>query len=511
MMPFTWPLAGLAAKVLGARFARVLRDQEAPVQAQERAYRALRAALRGTEIARTNRLDEAGDLAAFARTVPPRGYDELAEAVARSVDRGERGVLFHGRPEFVGLSSGSMGQAKRIVHDRASLAAFGDWEFALGAIILRAGVNPVVSDRLVWGISPPESTRSGSGVEEGYLSGFLASRSRWILRRRTVPSPAVGRMADLPRKVQAAAPELRGRDIRIASAVPSYLLHLLEELRALWGVADLGAIWPHLDVVLYSGTPIDCFREPLVALLGRRPRFLGMYLATECPLGYEIAELAGEGNGRYSFHFGATVFTFRRLTGDGAVLTIGELAPGDEVELLVSGPHGLLNYRIGDCLKIRSTKPILFEVMGRVGHGLNLATEKVTLGQLNQAAARVSQPAAGALRHFFVCPGRSERGRPCYEWTLLFDRPEAVDRGAALAALERALGEENDYYKESRDGDSLLDPPRLNVLSSAVARRYFERDAHRGQLKMKTAFDSRAALVELLRGLGADLDGGDGT
>ena len=50
---------------------------------------------------------------------------------------------------------------------------------------------------------------------------------------------------------------------------------------------------------------------------------------------------------------------------------------GDEVEVLISSSNGLLNYSMGDCIRIASTEPyITFEIIGRVGQGLNIATEK---------------------------------------------------------------------------------------------------------------------------------------
>lgn len=497
------PLGWLASKVLARRYAALLRDQTEPLAAQQRAYAALRRRLAGTEIARVSGLGDAPDLAAFARAVPVRSYDFFAERVERVADRCEDGVLFHGRPAFIGLSSGTTGSNnKRILHNRATLAAFQSWEFSLGAVILKAGVNPLVSDRLVWGAMPLSMTRAACGAEQGYLSGFLATRSRALLRARTVPSPAVGRLADMQQKIRAAASEVRGRQVRIASAVPSYLIHLLEGLCAEWGVTDLGAVWPKLDLVLYSGTAIDCYRAPLRALLGRDPRYLGMYLATEAPLGYEIPALNGDRNGRYSFHLGEVVFTFRRLDGDDRVLTVGDLRPGDEVELLLTADNGLVNYRVGDCLKIHSVRPLLFEILGRVGHGLNIATEKVTLSQLARAVARVATTTP--IRHYFVCPGTAAPGPPTYDFTLLCNQPAAQDPTALAAALDAALKEENGDYRENREDLGFLGPPRVRVLDAALARRYFERDAHRGQLKMKTAFDSAAALDTFLRELGAE-------
>jgi hypothetical protein len=499
-LPF--PLAGLLRRAVHWRFSALAREQADPFAAQQRAYRRLRRRLEGTEVARISGLAAAPDLRAFAASVPPHDYAFFEDLVDRTVDRGERSLLFHGPPVFAALTSGtSGGSGKRIVYDRAGLKCFDGYELAIGVIIMQhTEFNPFLHDRLNWGMSAPP-TRTAAGVEQGYISGYMAAHPRFG-RSHTVPPPAISEIADVQEKIRVAAPLLRGRSIHLSSSSPSYLLHLLEELRVLWGVEDFSGIWPDYGVVMYGATSILPYRAQITRLLGRPAHFLGMYVATEGPLGYEIPSLNGGVNGLYSFHLGDIVFTFRRTDGDGGLLTVGDLAPGDEVEVMITTPNGLVQYRIGDCLKIHGTRPLLFEIAGRVGHGLNVAGEKASLGQLTRAAARAADLSPTPVRHHFVCPGSSARGRSCYDWILVVDRPEAVDRGALADALERALIEDNAVYGELR-ADAFLDPPRVDLLGAEIGRRYFERDAHRGQLKMKSAFDTREALDAFLAGLGA--------
>jgi GH3 auxin-responsive promoter len=498
------PLAGLFDRAVAWRFASIAQDQASPVEAQERAYRRLHARLRGTEVGRLTGLSAAPDLRLFAASVPARDYAFFADLVARVVDRGERDVLFPGKPVFVGLSSGTTGSdSKRVVHDRASIALFDEYELTLGTVMARdAGFNPLLHNRLSWGAAATV-TRTRSGVEQGYISGYMAAHPKRIVRHRTFPSAEISHIADLKEKIRAAAPELRRRPIHLASAVPTYLVSLLEELRGLWGVEDLSRVWPDFRLIMYGGTAIHPFRAQLAKLVGRPVKIMGMYVATEGPLGYEIPSLNGGESGVFSFHLSSIVFTFRKVGGDGKILTMEDLWPGDEVELLLTTPNGLVNYRIGDCLKIRSTRPLLFEITGRVGVGLNVAAEKATLGELAKAAARAGDASATLVRHYFVCPGLGQQAKPCYAWTLLVDQPEAVDRRAVLEALDRAMKEENGDYRGFRD-EGMLDPPRLHLLPASVARAYFDRDAHRGQLKMKTAFASAEQLAVFLAGLGVD-------
>ena len=153
------PLGWLASKVLARRYAALLRDQAEPLAAQQRAYAALRRRLAGTEVARASGLEGAADLAAFARTVPARGYDFFAERVDRVADGCEDSVLFHGRPEFIGLSSGTTGSNnKRILHNRATLAAF---QF------LQLGLDGGEQARAVELLAPQRDQEHGTHVRVG--------------------------------------------------------------------------------------------------------------------------------------------------------------------------------------------------------------------------------------------------------------------------------------------------------------------------------------------------------
>ncbi|HAR41671.1 MAG TPA: hypothetical protein DCS07_03435 [Bdellovibrionales bacterium] len=143
-------------------------------------------------------------------------------------------------------------------------------------------------------------------------------------------------------------------------------------------------------------------------------------------------------------------------------------------------------------------------MIGRVGHGVNVAAEKVTLSQLNKAAARLNQENSLGLRHFFVLPGQSASSKPCYEWILLADRPGALDPEIIQEFLDQALMELNSDYRENRLDFGFLDVPTIQVLSSELASQYFEKASHRGQLKMKVAFDSREKFQAFLNDLELD-------
>jgi hypothetical protein len=113
--------------------ALVLREQASPYAAQQRAYRRIRARLAGTEVARRTSLAAAPDLRTFSATVPAHDYEFFKDLIDRVADKGERDLLFHGAPAFIGLCSGTSGSSiKRVVYERHILGALDSWERSLG-------------------------------------------------------------------------------------------------------------------------------------------------------------------------------------------------------------------------------------------------------------------------------------------------------------------------------------------------------------------------------------------
>ncbi|HYE74900.1 MAG TPA: GH3 auxin-responsive promoter family protein, partial [Blastocatellia bacterium] len=240
-------------------------------------------------------------------------------------------------------------------------------------------------------------------------------------------------------------------------------------------------------------------------LVGKKLNFIGAYISTEGPIGYEVPSLTGKQHGVYMFHFGDMVYTFRRLQNgnqhvSNPLLGVADLRAGDEVEVFISSPSGLLNYAMGDCLRIKSVSPVIsFEILGRLGQGLNIAAEKVPMSQLQEAVALTAQVTGTPIRHFFVYPGKGEDSeRPCYEWNLVVDNPNSASEEAFIEALDSTLQKLNFDYQEARVDTGFLSRPKVRLLPSSVTKAYFDRFSHRGQLKMKSAFESKQLFEEFL-------------
>ncbi len=473
----------------------MLKAQAKPMELQNAAFKKLQKQLRGTETSKRSGLESAASLRDFLDQARAYKYDDIDDLVQRQIRDIRSAALFHDTFEFVGLSSGTTGRnSKNILFNKPMIRNFEKFQMAFGSVIeAHSNVRLLSDQRLTWG-SSAQTGVTPSGVPCGYVSGFLSTRVPKVLAKKAFPRPETGMIEDMTAKLQQTANEVRHTDLRLLSGVPTYLINLLEFLKDVYQVENFSEIWPNLSTVVYSATSIEPYRDQLCKLIGRPLTFIGCYVSTEGPIGYEIPSITP--NGVYAFHLGDVVYSFRKTEGeDKRFLTLEDLNEGDEVEVFVSSPNGLLSYSMGDVIRIYAKKPVIsFEIVGRVGQGLNVATEKATLAQLQKAVLQVSRD----IRHFFVYPAQSEAERPCYAWTFFVDDPAAWDTEQVREDIDKALMGQNWDYEEARLETLFLDSPQVDFVSSDLLRVYFKQESHRGQLKMKYAFDSQAKADEFI-------------
>jgi len=106
----------------------------------------------------------------------------------------------------------------------------------------------------------------------------------------------------------------------IISGVPAYLINTLEGITARLKIKNLRKIWPNLEVFCYAGTAIENYRGRLDELAGLPLKYIGIYIATEAPLG-----LTRTTSSDFSFNTGSILYSFNRFDDqDGKTLGIDE-------------------------------------------------------------------------------------------------------------------------------------------------------------------------------------------
>ncbi len=464
-------------------YLKISLDQESMQLKQEENFQELKNKLRNTDISIDHNLDKIATYTDFIQSVEPSEYGKFSSYVESLVNEEDR-VLFRNEVKYFGLTSGTSGQdSKRVPYNTDMIGIFKRAQKYQASVINHtiAGVDLVNSSRLSYGSTPKNYT--SNGVEYGYISGILSAQTPKMLKKVTFPSQEVLEIENWELKLEKILKQSLNEDIRIASAIPTYLIAIFEEILKRTNKKYIKDIWPNLETIIYGATPIDSYRERLNNLVGKRLNYFGVYASTEAPIGIGINNAKDEKQ-LYAFN-PDLIYSFTKIDLTSS-LSIGDVKEGEEYLLNITTPNGFLNYTMKDIVRIKSVSPILtFEILGRQGSGINLGAEKTSDQQVLDTVVKFNQAQGVTLDHYFLSPG-VRNGKVCYKWTLFSNNLNDSEEVYAQL-LDRALSECNPDYLDCRDLN-IIDLPVVEIVTSDILDDYFSKYREKGQFKMKTVF-----------------------
>lgn len=384
-----------------------------------------------------------------------------------------------GRDEIVALAetSGSSGEPKLIPHTAASLATI--QRFAKRVLLFQMveGAHYVPHFTKWMLVTASTTVRHDRGIPIGFISGLMYEAAQRQRRDFILPSPAVAAIPDWHERIERSVQEAWRKPIGTLIGVPMYLERFFEAAAARANGEPLGQIWPRLGRIYYSGTSL-ANPERLEQQLGRRLIVRGLYSATE---GSFAAELDPRFPGQLQMMVDLVVFTFRDAAWPGsALLAPWQLERGRVYEIFITTRSGLLQYEIGDLIEVAETRPLRIRVAGRAAEEINLATEKLSAVQACMALARVARAIPVDADRFVVVrdPANARRHLWILEGDALAD--------AAAQALDRELAGINPSYAALRNGDAVLERPRVAIMPRGSFDAYVTDGlARRGQFKFR--------------------------
>lgn len=468
---------------LAKRWRRFEKFQENPEQAQAELWAKIRAGLLGTQIANKLQLDKIQTYQEYLTQIPVHDY-EFYRPLIEAVALGEQSVLYHGPTRYFGLTSGTSGQHKKIPYNDAMLELFRNFRNNVGALINHKVPNANVLRDIQFKYASSPVTYLENNIVHGYASGIMAVQPVRFYNAKMLPSERVFHLQDWSSQLDAITGEVKNQDIKIINGIPTYMLHLFEGILERTGKKNLSELWPNLEAFVYMATPIEPYRQDLQALIGKKIPFLGAYVATESAMGLEVAP------GQYALDFQSTLFTFSPPQNPQKVLSPKELQLGEDYLLNIGTPNGMLQYALKDKVRVVQLSPLRFEFRERAGHEINAAGEKMSEKNLTTSLIRVREKLNHPIEHFFVYPKKGGDGRFHYQWLLCGRSGESHLAQDFARNLEEELLKLNTDYQEIRLKDQVLGASHVTFISPQLARSYFTRFKHLGQLKMKSAFQS---------------------
>ncbi len=484
----------IASQYFNYKANNLCQSQEEFQKSQEKLWKKMKKDLEGTKLYQNLNLKYIETYDSYAKHLPVVDWDFYAPYV-ESIIEGQKDVLFHDDIEYFGLTSGTSGKdSKRIPYNKKMITTFlNAQKYTASVVSSRSELNMLDASRLTFG-SCPVSYNDGQ-FNYGYISGILSTRTPKYLQKNTFPSASTLHIENWDEKVEAIIDESVDRNIEVISGIPTYIITILEKILTKTGKNSIAEIWPNLKVFIYGATPIVQYKERINELVGRELDYFGIYAATEAPIGIAFNEKSYIPNPDI-------LYSFNPIDDEKFQISVKDLEVGKKYFVNIGTPNGFLNYAMKDIIEIISLDGVVeFEICGRQNTGMNLAAEKVSDQQILETISKIKTNLGVDIRHFFVSP-QMKNGRPNYLWTLFIPDVHDMCKIDVAKHLDDTLRVVCDDYNDCRL-EEVISNSEVNFKSLGILEKYFLKNQHKGQFKMKTSFPVQSVFEQFL----LDLEG----
>ncbi|MBL8671676.1 MAG: GH3 auxin-responsive promoter family protein [Alphaproteobacteria bacterium] len=480
-----------------------------PAARQERLLLRLVERAAATRFGRAHGFGRLRGVADFQRAVPLRRYEEFWREWWQPAFPVLRGATWPDAVPFLALSSGTTsGVTKHIPLTMEMLAAN-----------RRAGQDTLLFHFL----ARPESRVLGGrsfmlggstslevlapGIRAGDLSGIAAATLPWWAAPLVFPGRDLALLSDWEEKLERMARASLDMDIRVLTGTPSWLLILLERVKALRQARgeDPARPYPGMQLLIHGGVSFAPYRQRFLDLLSvPAPDLREVYAASE---GFIAVADRGSGEGMRLCLDHGVFFEFVPVAELGAAQPtrhwVATVETGIDYALVLSSCAGLWSYVIGDTVRLVDRDPPRLLVTGRTSYSLSAFGEHLIAeeaeGAVLAAAAAIgaavddwamgaSFPTASEPRGFHVVVAELAGGVP---------GPDVLARFADV--LDRDLAARNaDYAAHRAGGTGLLAPSLLAVPPGSFARWMKRRGKLGGQHKVPRLISDPALFADLL-------------
>jgi hypothetical protein len=441
----------------------VLRD---PWRFQEQALRRILAAASRTVFGRDRGLEAGMSLAEFRRRVPPAAYEAFDPYIARML-AGEPSVLWPGLVREFSLTSGTTAARgnKYIPFTRglwlSNKTAARD---SLLFHVRRSGGDfGVFAGKMLFLGGTTKLNRERPGVWSGDLSAITIRRLPPFYRPFYLPGYRIGAIPDWEEKIARIARLVRDVNLTFLSGIPSWVLVLLEKIRAVHGRPDatLKELYPGFRLLVSGGVNVYPYMDLFRRTVGPGVDFAETYPASEAFIAVQDGNLEDgmllETDSGVFYEF---VPAGRIDDDDPPRLTLPEVKTGENYAILLTTPGGLYGYILGDTVRFTSTDPPRLVVTGRTKHFLSAFGEHLIVEEAEEAVRTACERTGARVLDFTAAPVFPEESGelPRHEWLVEFETPPD-DLEAFGRILDGRLAELNaDYAVHRRDDASLLPP-----------------------------------------------------
>lgn len=462
-----------------------------PVKAQEAVLKKILRQTKDCKVGIEFGLDEVNTIGDFRKSVPVTQYAFWKPHID-SILKGERSIMFKGRPSRIAQTGGTTSAPKRIPLSRQLIRSYRQFNLDMALCYMEdSGNYDIFSGKIFIVASNPEVEKV-NGVPIGFIAGIMAQIAFRPVRRKFVPSIHVIRNPDMEEKIGQITNE--GYQFRnsicISAGLTTYLMsgwvNLIRQMQKQDGRDQkIEEIFPRLKVAFHGGSTYDLYLDRMRNLTGDEIDHRNVYSAAEGPIAFQFR---GDSPG-LALALDGVFFEFipqaEAECESPEALLVHEVKCHTPYFILLTTQGGLLRYKIGDLVEFIQTDPPLLRVLGKSSEEIDLSAEKIGVDQAARAIRQACRATHASLVDFVVCPKKptSDYEKIAHEWVIEFETPPA-EMDNFRRELEKALFALNPMYQQLREHNFALDPPIIKTIPIGTFQRYAERELSYGQQKI---------------------------
>lgn len=465
-------------------------------KAQESTLAGLLGHARETEFGRSHGFEGIRGYDDFRRKVPTGDYDSFSPYIDR-MRAGERGLLVPERVVYFGNSSGSS------THGKSKFLPITDRQIRFQQLAgtdtvmryLRASGDAGMLSGFTLGLFPATTMRAEGPVLITSNPALMMTKMPFLTRPMYLPEEDVRTIANYEEKLGVIAERYLDHDVRAVAGTTCWFTLLFEKvIAAARGrgreVRSISQVWPNLRVLFGGGVSAAPYLPVIRELVGRRDvTLVDTYNATEGGV-YATSDFSGAAGMLMLPHRG-TFFEFVPLEERGTVnptrVPLWSVERDRPYAIVVTTASGLYAYELGDIVRFPSVNPPRIEFMGRVSGCLSLTQELTTHVEIERAVAHAAACCPSTTLDFGAAGDVAVDGTAKSRYLLFVEFQEGAAPGdlhAFAQAFDEGLCKENRVYREHRQNEVALVPPRVIPLASGGARRFLD-EVTRGNVQGK--------------------------
>ena len=425
-----------------------------PVKTQQKVFQKLIQQAQKTQFGKDHNFNTIKTFSDFVNQVPIRDYEALKPYIDKVV-KGQKNILWKGKPLYFAKTSGTTSGAKYIPLTKASMPTHikaarnailsyihetGNADFVTGKMIFLQG-SPILEQK--------------NGIKFGRLSGIVAHFVPKYLQKNRMPSWETNCIEDWETKVNAVVEETFKENMTVISGIPSWVQMYFEKLHQK-AQKPVGELFKNFNLFIYGGVNYEPYRAKFENLIGRKVDSIELFPASEGFFAYQDSQSA-KGmllllNSGIFYEF---VKTDEFFIENAKRYTIGEVELDVNYVLIISTNAGLWAYNIGDTVQFTSLKPYRIIVSGRIKHYISAFGEHVIGKEVECALQEAMQDTNIRINEFTVAPQINPvSGLPYHEWCIEFENePENLEDFALQ--IDKAMRKQNIYYDDLIIGNVL--------------------------------------------------------